>query len=146
MVRLTPALAVLVAALPILGIFGCVDDYDVLPLEAPGVLEDTLSYWVGDVQVVQRSTSTRSYDSVTFQFRGSVKNLGTTAVTGARFEIRTEDEVGRTLDGTPIFGDMQVGATQTMGILASQQELPINASYTYPSFSNRRITGAFTHD
>ena len=126
---------------------GCVDDYDLMPLEPPGVVETTMSYWVGDVQVEQRSTKIRSYDYVTYEFRGSVKNLGTTTKTGARFEVTTRAKIDRTIEGLPIYDEQSlIGAVQNMGVLLPQQELPINLSYAYPSFLHRKVEGMFLHD
>ena len=125
--------------------YGCVDDIDDVALEAPGVIQEENSYWVGDVMVTQRATVIRSYDNYTYHFRGSVKNFGTTDVTNARFEIRTYDVV-TSHDGTRTRQDEEVGETQSMGTIPSQGELPINVSYTYSSFATRDIEGLFVAD
>ena len=122
--------------------YGCVDDIDDTALEAPGVIQEEDTYWVDDVMVTQRVTVIRSYDNNTYHFRGSVKNFGTTEVTNARFEIHSYDVI--TLrDGTTQRQDEEIGATQSMGNIPSQGELPINVSYTFSSFATRDIEGKF---
>jgi len=125
--------------------FGCVDDFEDVVLEQPGVIQEDVTYWVGDVMVTQRQTVIRSYDSYTHHFRGSVKNYGTTDLTNARFEIHAWDVI---VDhtGARIRQDEEVGATQSMGTLAAQAEMPINLSYTYSSYATRDIEGQFTSD
>ena len=125
--------------------FGCAGDYDDVLLEEPGVIQEEISYWVGDVMVTQRETVVSSYDNKTHHFRGSVKNFGTVDLTNARFNVITYD-VRVELDGSITRQDEEIGISQFMGVLHAQQELPVNISYTYSSFAARDIVGKFEHD
>ena len=124
-------------------VFGCVSDWEDPVVESPGVVQSEKSYWAGDVFVTQRETVIRSYDTVTHYFRGSVKNMGSSDVQNARFEIVSYDLVYER-DGSVKRQDEEIGATQSLGTLASQQELPINISYSHPSTASREIVGRFS--
>ena len=138
-------LCTMLMALSCMTVFGCVSDWEDPVVESPGVVQSEKSYWAGDVFVTQRETVIRSYDTVTHYFRGSVKNLGSSAVQNARFEIVSYDLVYER-NGNVERQDEEIGATQSFGTLAAQQELPINLSYSHPSTASREIVGRFSGD
>jgi len=139
------AMALVLVSICTLVAFGCVDDFDDVLLEEPGVLQEESTYWVGDVMVNQRETIVRSYDWVTHHYRGSVKNFGTSSLENARFDILTADE-RNDVEGNLYYVDEEIGNTQHFGTLAPQQELAINLAYAYPSVAHRGISGRCISD